>query len=251
MPEDNMHLEAPGRNWLTIADVEGEARILDTDLAARLGFASPIDIRKLVRRHADALGRMGVLATVAKTSSAGGRPGTDYYLNRKQAIFITAKSETPDATDITIEIIEWFDAYERGQIGATPRIDVRDPSQLSQIAIQLIEVNKELEARAERAEKQVESAKPKTQFYDKYANAEGLYNLQSAARVLRQGPNRFIAWLKQGYLFYQGGALVPKVQYREMGVFEVKANIVDDKARYQTFVTPKGILYFAKKLGVA
>jgi hypothetical protein len=38
----------------------------------------------------------------------------EYYLNRKQAIFITAKSDTVVATDITIEIIERFDAYERG-----------------------------------------------------------------------------------------------------------------------------------------
>jgi hypothetical protein len=40
----------------------------------------------------------------------------EYYLNRKQAIFITAKSDTGVATDITIEIIERFDTYERGDI---------------------------------------------------------------------------------------------------------------------------------------
>ena len=68
--------------------------------------------------------------------------------------------------------------------------------------------------------------------------------------MLNQGPNKFIGWLKQGYLFYQGGTLVPKVEYRERGVFEVKATVVDDKARYQTYVTPKGIEYFARKLGV-
>lgn len=95
--------------------MEAELRIRDLDLAARLGFGNPIDIRKLVRRYGDDLGRMGVLATVAKTSSEqGGRPATEFYLNRKQAIFITTKSETPEATDITIEIIERFEAYEQG-----------------------------------------------------------------------------------------------------------------------------------------
>jgi hypothetical protein len=49
--------------------------------------------------------------------SGGGRPTIEYYLNRKQAIFITAKSETPIPTDTTIEIIERFDAYERGDAG--------------------------------------------------------------------------------------------------------------------------------------
>lgn len=135
-------------------------------------------------------------------------------------------------------------------IQGVPQIDVRDPSQLTKIAIQLIEVNRELEQRAVTAEKAVEAAKPKTEFYDQFANAEGLYSLQNAGRVLGQGPNKFVGWLKQGFLFYQGGALVPKVQYREMGLFEVKATIVDDKARYQTYVTSRGITYFAKKLGV-
>jgi hypothetical protein len=46
----------------------------------------------------------------------GGRPATEYHLHRKQAIFLTAKSETTEATEITIEIIERFDAYERGVV---------------------------------------------------------------------------------------------------------------------------------------
>ncbi len=95
--------------------VEGELRILDTDLAIRLGFAQPRDIRKLIKRYEAELSKMGVCATVAQTSGArGGRPTDLYYLNKKQAVFITAKSETPEATAITIEIIERFDAYERG-----------------------------------------------------------------------------------------------------------------------------------------
>jgi hypothetical protein len=111
----------PSRSLITPEPIKGELRIRDVDLAARLEFAAPIDIRKLVRRYADDLARMGVLATVAKTSGqSGGRPATEFYLNRKQAIFITAKSETAEATDITIEIIERFDAYERG--AATPTL---------------------------------------------------------------------------------------------------------------------------------
>lgn len=105
---------SPCNATLTVASVEGEARIRDLDLAARLGFADPHKIRNLIDRHAGALAALGVSATVAETSSKGGRPGKAYYLNRKQAIFITAKSETAEATEITIEIIEKFDAYEKG-----------------------------------------------------------------------------------------------------------------------------------------
>lgn len=134
--------------------------------------------------------------------------------------------------------------------GGYGQINVRDPAQLTQVAIQLIEVNRELQHRAERAEKLVEAAAPKTNFYDQFVNAEGLFGLHNAARALGQGPQKFVQMLKQGYLFYEGGTLVPKVRYREMGIFEVKCTYVDDKARYQTYVTPRGMTYFAKKLGV-
>lgn len=100
--------------------MNGELRVLDTELGKRLGFANPVKIRELIKRHKVNLEKIGVLPTVGKTSSGrGGRPTEEYYLNRKQAIFITAKSETAEATDITIEIIHRFDAYERGEIAHT------------------------------------------------------------------------------------------------------------------------------------
>jgi hypothetical protein len=103
--------------------LDGELRVLDTDLAERLGFERPRDIRKLITRWRPELDRIGVCATMAQTSGTkGGRPAISYYLNRKQAIFITAKSETPEATDITIEIIHRFDEYEHGR-AAPPRIE--------------------------------------------------------------------------------------------------------------------------------
>lgn len=98
---------------MEIARVEGEPRILDVDLATRLGFAKPAKIRELIKRHAVSLAHMGPLPTVGRVIN-GGR-AVESYLNRKQAIFITAKSDTPQATDITIEIIQRFDAYERAQ----------------------------------------------------------------------------------------------------------------------------------------
>lgn len=90
----------------------------------------------------------------------------------------------------------------------------------------------------------IEKDQPKVQFYDQYINAEGLYNLQNAARALNKNPNLFIDSLKNSYLFYQGVALVPYQKYRDLGLFEVKSTTVDNKARYQTYITPKGLQYF-------
>jgi prophage antirepressor-like protein len=135
-----------------------------------------------------------------------------------------------------------------GRYGAPTLPDLSDPVVLVRLQTEHASKRVEAEQRAAKAEQAVEVVKPKATFFDQFANTDGLYNLQNAARVLGQGPNTFIRLLKQGYLFYQGGALVPKAQYCERGLFEVKATIVDDKARYQTYVTPKGIQYFAGKL---
>lgn len=84
---------------------------------------------------------------------------------------------------------------------------------------------------------------PKVEAFDHLMNADGLYGLQNAGRALGARPNLFIRWMKQDYLFYQGHALVPRVQYIQRGYFEVKTTIVEDKARPTTFVTPKGLEY--------
>lgn len=147
--------------------------------------------------------------------------------------------------------IEAFNEMEKTlRTAPAPAINVRDPGQLSAIAAQLIEVNRELEGRAVHAERMVEVAAPKVAFYDRFVDAEGLYTLQNAGRVLGQGPNKFVSWLKLEYLFYQGAALMPYVKYKPLGIFEVKSTLVEDKARSQTYITPKGIKYFADKLGV-
>lgn len=93
----------------------------------------------------------------------------------------------------------------------------------------------------------IEKDQPKVQFYDQYINADGLYNLQNAARALNQNPNLFINNLKNTYLFYQGSALVPYQRYMTQGLFIVKSSIVDNIARYQTYITPKGLEYFSKQ----
>src|SRR3954470_2385266 len=104
--------------------IDGEPRIRDLDLAARLGFAQERDIRKLIARHRGALCALGPIVERQEVVGKGQRVATA-YLNRKQAIFVTARSDTPIAIDITIEIVERFDAYEKGLLAlpATARIN--------------------------------------------------------------------------------------------------------------------------------
>lgn len=105
---------------------------------------------------------------------------------------------------------------------------------------------------AEKLEEQnavIEIMTPKSDFFDAFMNADGIYTLQNAGRSLNLRPNLFIRWLKSKYLFYQGGDLVPYIQYRQMDIFEVKSEVGnDDKSHLQTFITPKGLAYFDKRV---
>jgi hypothetical protein len=127
-------VEPPEMGELTPTLIEGELRIRDVDLAARLGFARPTNIRQLIERHRESLSKISVLHTVVQTPSGqGGRPTIAYYLNRKQALFIIAKSDMPKAVEITIYVIELFDAYDRDFRSVRPDHPILTPEDCNAI----------------------------------------------------------------------------------------------------------------------
>ena len=65
--------------------------IRDIDLAESLGFDRPRDIRKIIARYKANLLEFGICATVAQIHEGAGRPAIEYWLNKQQALFITAK----------------------------------------------------------------------------------------------------------------------------------------------------------------
>lgn len=145
------------------------------------------------------------------------------------------------SVELRAKIIDRWQALEEKAASFDPVAALNDPSALRGLLLQNVEKVIALEAK-------VEADKPKTSFYDQYVNTDGLYGLQNAGRALGAHPNKFTAWLKKDYLFYQGTALVPRVRFIQMGVFEVKSEIHDDKARYRTFVTAKGLSYLAQRM---
>ena len=105
---------------LTLADlntaVNHEPRIAHQRLAEALGYTDKSMMPRLVERHREALERFGqVSVTATETGPKGGRPGKTYWLNKKQALFICTKSETANATEVTIQMVEVFDAHLAGK----------------------------------------------------------------------------------------------------------------------------------------
>jgi predicted ArsR family transcriptional regulator len=109
--------------------INHEPRILDTKLAEALGFARPRKIRDVISRHLDALKRLGnIVCPAVGQTPKGGRPGKEYWLTKKQALFLCTKSETPNATEVTIQMVEVFDQVMNGKTVSVRAHNRRPPT---------------------------------------------------------------------------------------------------------------------------
>lgn len=97
-----------------------EPRIRDLELASRLGYGRPRDIRKLIEplHNAGKLRNIRVCAVASQTS--GGRPGLEYWLDEHSALKVISKSGMDPADLILDEMIAVFMAYHRGKL--VPRL---------------------------------------------------------------------------------------------------------------------------------
>lgn len=109
-------------NPLVLTPVNGEPRIHDLALADRLGFDRPRKIRDIIKRNHDKLLKFGGCPTVGRCIEVGNgvkREVEEFYLNKKQAIFIAMKSETEKAFEVQEDIIHVYDAYLNGTVTAS------------------------------------------------------------------------------------------------------------------------------------
>lgn len=93
--------------------MDGELRIGDIALAETLGFATPTNLRKLIRRHAEYLARFAIIASVDLIHDGAGRPGTEFFLTEEQASYIAMLSQTSKAAEGRINLILGFKAMKK------------------------------------------------------------------------------------------------------------------------------------------
>lgn len=195
-----------------------------------------------VRRTIDRLAERAViqLPPLVEVKNHLGQTVSEYVFcgehGKRDSIVVVAQL----CPEFTARLVDRWQELEARQ-APDPVAVLNDPAKLRALLLDNVEKVLALEAR-------VESDRPKTSFYDQFVNTDGLYNLQNAGRALGCRPNLFARFLKSKYMFYQGNALVPRVLYIQMGIFEVKSEIVDDKARPRSFITAKGLEYFAARV---
>lgn len=106
--------------------------------------------------------------------------------------------------------------------------------------------------RADTATRELETAKPKVEFYDQCADADGTFTLTEAAKQLGWRPNVLMERMRdEGILYRQGDKNLPKQYYMDRGWFEVVMRRRNGYiTRYpQTRVTPKGMTRIQEKFG--
>jgi hypothetical protein len=114
-------------------------RVLDVELARKLGFSRPRKIRDTIKALADAGELPGVHVRPAVGRTSMPRGGTrevtvnEYWLTLEEALFVTAKSETKTANEILRALIKAFlaardavDAEVKQRVGYVARLLLAD-----------------------------------------------------------------------------------------------------------------------------
>lgn len=104
--------------------------------------------------------------------------------------------------------------WQELESGAAPALNMRDPRQMAMAALQLIEVNQELQQTIEQQQKQIEQAAPMVEGFERIAKSDGSLCLTDAAKTLQIQPRKLTQLLQEkgwvyrrpmgsGYLAYQ------------------------------------------------
>jgi hypothetical protein len=135
-----------------LREFEGEARVEDLRIAELLGYATPTEVRRVIRRHLDEIHTHGVLPQSDRKNIAArfsgqsdrkiargrGRPERIFMLNEAQAVLVTMFSRTERAAQVRQQIVQVFLAWRHGKL--VPAHEVAPETRALEGLVQRIEL---------------------------------------------------------------------------------------------------------------
>lgn len=228
---------------LSLAVIDGEPRIDSRLIAAELGVETKAT-HQLVDNYSTQFQELGSLAFKMEAVKREGERGAKHekfcLLNEDQTYFLmTLVRNTAQAVELKKRLVQAF---------AECRKRLEQPSGTFDLAAMTSTALRELAAKVEEVatlKAAVITMQPKADFYDHVAGSEALFDRSDAAKLLRTGPKRLWASLRDWKVVQASGT--PYQKYYDLGYFRLVPVLVH-KGEYsipyqQTMVTGKGLAW--------
>jgi anti-repressor protein len=160
---------------------------------------------------------------------------------RRDSTIVVAQL-SPECTARLVD--RWLELEEQAKQAAKP---VHRIPQTYAEALQLAADQARL---IEQQEQQLEAAQPAIEFHERVGVAEDCHTLDEAAKILRVGPNKLRAWLRdRGFMRRDG---TPMQEYLNRGYFRVIEKTIQLphgwKLYAQTYITGKGLIWLQRQI---
>lgn len=164
--------------------------------------------------------------------SANGVSEKHYLISKRDSYIIVAQL----SPEFTARLVDRWQELEQGNQFSIPKT-LPDALRLAA----------DLADKVQEQQLLIEQQQPAVEFLGRYVEAKNTKGLREVGKVLGAKEREFFDWLvDSGYLFRQGGKLLPYAHYQHAGWFEVKTGEFNGHATHQTKCTPEGIAAIAK-----
>ena len=105
-----------------LAEIDGEMKIRDLDLAEKLGLKNPRDIKTIIKQNLDELQSFCPLSAMPTKVDIGlglTRTVESFFLNEEQALLVCILSRTAKAKEVRRELIALYSQYRHGELEKT------------------------------------------------------------------------------------------------------------------------------------
>jgi phage regulator Rha-like protein len=201
-----------------------------------------------VKRTIETLAEKGViqLPQIEEVPNNLGQQVSEYQLGKRDSHIVVAQL----SPEFTARLV---DRWQELEAGAPPALNMRDPKQVATAALQLIEVNQELQETIVQQQQQIAANAPKVEGFDRIAKSDGSLCLTDAAKTLQIPPRKLTQLLQEkGWVYRRpmGSGWLAYQERIQQGFMEHKMTTGEksdgsDWSSTQARITPKGLTKLA------